>query len=156
MRTGFAIATLLGLSIGGIAWAQPGPAPTDTAAIKKCLESSNDSLGHKCIGVVAGPCTAAADGDPAKIKACAIRELTVWEAQMEAALRRIRAGGFRDLKDDVARSQDSWKASVRGLCGTFDRIDPGMMPGGSAACSMHATAERALLLRRLGEAVSEH
>jgi len=142
--------------MGDVAWAQPAPTPTDTAAIKKCLESANDSLGHKCIGLIAGPCTTAADGDPAKTKACAIRELSVWEAQMEAALRRIRAGGFRDIKDDVARSQDSWKASVRSLCAVFDKIDPGMMPGGSAACSMHATAERALLLRRLGDAVNEH
>src|SRR5436190_721652 len=103
MRTGFVIASLLGLSMGAVASAQPAATPTDTAAIKKCLESSNDSLGHKCIGLVAHPCTKAADGDPAKTKACAARELTVWEAQMEAALRRIRAGGFREMKDDVAR-----------------------------------------------------
>jgi hypothetical protein len=75
---------------------------------------------------------------------------------VDAALKRIRAGGFRDLTDDVTRSQDSWKASVRSLCVRFDKIDPGMMPGGATACSMHATAGRALLLRRPSEAVSEH
>ena len=155
MRTSLVIAALLALSIGDAAWAQ-APTANDGAAVKKCLDDANDSLGHACIGIVSGPCVAAADGDPAKTKACMRRELAVWEAQVEAALKRIRAGGFKDLTEDVSRSQDSWKASVRGLCARFDTIDPGMMPGGAAACSMHATAGRALLLRRLGDAVSEH
>jgi hypothetical protein len=147
---------VLGVSIGVAAWAQPAPPSKDSAIIKSCLDKLEGSLGHKCIGLVADPCMAAADGDAAKARACASRELAVWEAQMEAALRRIRAGGFREMQAEVSRSQDSWKSSVRGLCAPFDRIDPGMMPGGATACSMHATAGRALLLRRLGDAVNEH
>ena len=155
MRTSLVIAAVVALLVGGAAWAQ-APTANDRAVIKKCLDDATDSLGHACIGVVSGPCAAAADGDPAKTRACMTRELAVWEAQVDAALKRIRAGGFKDLTDDVGRSQDSWKASVRTLCARFDKIDPGMMPGGSVACSMHATAGRALLLRRLGEAVGEH
>jgi hypothetical protein len=154
MRTSPVIAAVLVLSIGG-AWGQ-APTAADSAAIKKCLDDANDSLGHACIGIVSGPCAAAAGGDPAKTRACMTRELAVWEAQVDAALKRIRAGGFKDLTEDVSRSQEPWKASVRGLCARFDKIDPGMLPGGAAACSMHATAGRALLLRRLGEAVGEH
>jgi hypothetical protein len=156
MRTGFVIATVLGVSIGSVVLAQPAPLPNDSATIKTCLDNAKDSLGQQCIGVVATPCMAAADGDPVQIRACATRESSVWEAQLEAALRRIRAGGFRELKDDISRSQEAWKSSVRSLCAAFDKIDPGMMPGGATACSMHATAGRALLLRRLGDAVNEH
>jgi hypothetical protein len=154
MRTSLVIAAVLTLSIGG-ASAQ-APSANDSTAIKKCLDAANDSLGHACIGIVSGPCAAAADGDPAKTRACMTRELAVWEAQVDAALKRIRAGGFNYITEEVGRSQESWKTSVRGLCARFDKIDPGTLPGGSAACSMHATAGRALLLRRLGEAVNEH
>ena len=154
MRISLVVAAVLALSMGD-AGAQ-APMANDSAAIKKCLDDANDSLGHACIGIVSGPCAAVADGDPAKTRACMTRELAVWEAQVEAALKRIRAGGVKDLTEDVIRSQEAWKASVRGLCGRFDKIDPGLMPGGAAACSMHATAGRALLLRRLGDAVSEH
>ncbi|HET6196983.1 MAG TPA: hypothetical protein VFE12_14565 [Acetobacteraceae bacterium] len=150
------LVAVLGVSIGADAWAQSAPLPNDSAVVRNCLEKADDDLGYACIGVVSGPCAAAVKGDPAKTRACMTRELAVWEAQVEAALRRIRAGGFRELSEEVARSQDSWKASVRGLCSRFDKIDPGMMPGGSTACSMHATAGRALLLRRLGDAVNEH
>ncbi len=153
MRTSLVIAAALTVSTG--AWAQ-APAANDRAAIDKCLDKASDALGEACIGVVSGPCAAAADGDPAKTRICMTRERAVWEAQLEAALRRIRAGGFKDLTEEVGRSQESWTASVRTLCARFDKIDPGMMPGGAAACSMHATASRALLLRRLGDAVSEH
>jgi hypothetical protein len=155
MRTSLAIAAILALSMDNAAWAQ-APTANDSAAIRKCLDNATDSLGNACIGIVSGPCAAAAGGDPAKTRACMTRELSVWEAQVAAALKRIRAGGFKDLTEDVSRSQDSWKASVRGLCARFDRVDPGTLPGGAAACSMHATAGRALLLRLLGEAVNEH
>lgn len=155
MRTSLVIAAVLVLSMGGTASAQ-APAANDSAAIEKCLDNADDSLGQACIGIVSGPCATAAGGDSAKTRACMTREFAVWEAQVEAALKRIRAGGYKDLTEDVGRSQASWKASVRGLCARFDKIDPGMMPGGAAACSMHATAGRALLLRRLGEAVNEH
>jgi hypothetical protein len=154
MRTSLVIAAVLALSMGS-AWAQ-APTATDSAAIKKCLDDANDSLGQACIGIVSGPCAAAANGDPAKTRACMTRELAVWETQVDTALKRIRAGGFKDITQEVSRSQESWKTSVRGLCARFDKIDPGTLPGGSVACSMHATASRALLLRLLGDAVNEH
>jgi len=155
MRTSLVIAAVLVLSMAEAAWAQ-APTATDSAAVKKCLDAADDSLGQACIGIVSGPCAAAANGDPVKTRACMTRELAVWEAQVDAALKRIRAGGFKDIIEEVSRSQDSWKTSVRILCARFDKIDPGTLPGGSVACSMHATAGRALLLRRLGDAVNEH
>ena len=135
-------------------WAQPAAA--DRAAIEACLAREGASLGDKCIGLVADPCIAAANGESDKARACAARELAVWAAEMAAALKRVRAGGFREISRDTDQGQQAWTASVDALCPALDRIDPGMLPGGATYCRMHETASRALMLRRLGEAVSEH
>ena len=55
-------ATALGLVAAGVAWAQ-APTPQDAGALKACLERHEGKLGHACIGVVADPCIAAAEGD---------------------------------------------------------------------------------------------
>ena len=148
-------AIVLGLVAAGAAWAQ-APTPQDTNALKACLERQEGRLGHACIGIVADPCIAAAESDTAKSHACAQRELRVWQAELEAALRGVRKGGFKEITDSVTQSQTGWTSSQRTLCPIFGRIDPGMLPGGADYCTMVETANRALLLRRLAASVNEH
>jgi len=136
--------------------AQAQPTAQDAGAIKACLERQRATLGHACIGIVATPCMAAAGGDAAKRKACADRERVVWQAELEAALRGVRKGGFKEITESVIQSQKSWEASLRTLCPIFGRIEPGALPGEATTCTMVETASRTLLLRRLAEAVNEH
>jgi hypothetical protein len=67
--------------------------PADMKVIADCLKSAdkNGNLGTGCIGLVADPCTRKAESDVAKSKACAQRELLVWNALTEAAAKRVRA-----------------------------------------------------------------
>jgi len=148
--TAAAVAALLAVA------AQAQPTATDTGAIKACLKRQEAALGHACIGVVADPCTDAAGGDTAKSKACADRERAVWQAELDAALRGIRQGGFKDIIESVTQAQKSWENSLRTLCPIFGKIEPGTLPGDAATCTMIETANRALLLRRLAWAVNEH
>ena len=139
-----------------ISAASAEPSATDRKAIETCLERERATLGDKCIGLVADPCIAAANGESEKARACAARELAVWQAEMDAALKQVRAGGFKAVSQASNQAQQTWKSSVNDLCPALDQIDPGMLPGGATYCRMHETASRALMLRRLGEAVSEH
>jgi hypothetical protein len=53
-------------------------------------------------------------------------------------------------------AQSGPHTSLRILCPIFGRIEPGTLPGDATTCTMVETASRALLLRRLAEAVNEH
>lgn len=101
-------------------------------------------------------CTRKAENDVAKSKGCAQRELLVWNALTEAAAKRVRAGGFKEISKALAESEKAWAQQRDALCPVFDKIDPGTMPGDAAYCRMQTTANRALLLRKLGAAVKEH
>jgi uncharacterized protein YecT (DUF1311 family) len=140
---------------------QAGPlqaSPADLKVINDCLKSAdrNDKLGTGCIGLVADPCRARADNDTARNKTCAQRELSVWNAISEAAAKRVRTGGFKEISKALAESEKAWIAQRDALCPVFDKIEPGTLPGDAAYCRMQTTANRALLLRKLGEAVNEH
>jgi hypothetical protein len=155
MKTALTVAAAATVLLAGpVARAQPSAA--DRKAVQSCLERQESKLGDRCIGIVADPCIAAANGETAKATACASRELAVWNAELESALKRVRSGGFKDLSRTVDQAQQSWRASLTTLCPAFNKIDPGMLPGGATYCLLHETAGRALMLRRLGEAVSEH
>jgi hypothetical protein len=140
-------------------------AAADSKTIQSCLDrskSSSEQALQACIGAVANSCMAAANRDPDKSrdqnkeKICFERELAVWKAQLDAALRRIRSGGFQELADAVKRSQDTWQASRNALCPMFNKVDTSMGDGGAAYCAMRETAGRTLLLRLLAEAIEEH
>ena len=73
-----------------------------------------------------------------------------------AAIKKVQGGGFKDINSALAESEKGWTQLRDKLCPAFDRIDPGMMPGNAVYCRMQTTAHRALLLRRLADAVSEH
>ena len=68
----------------------------------------------------------------------------------------MRKGGFKEITESVTQAQKSWETSLRTLCPIFGRVDPGTLPGDATTCTMVETASRALLLRRLAEAVNEH
>ena len=140
----------------GAAQAQPVATAQDAGAIKTCLEGQDAKLGYACIGIVADPCIAAAEYDTAKTKACVERERAVWQAELEAALRGVRKGGFKEIIEAVTQAQKNWEASLRTLCPIFGKIDPGTLPGNAGYCTMVETAGRTLLLRRLAQAVNEH
>ena len=133
-------------------------APADLKIISDCLKSAdkNGNVGGGCIGLVADPCTRMAENDAAKSKACAQRELLVWNALTEAAARRVRAGGFKEISRALAQSEKAWAQQRDVLCPVFDKIEPGFLPGDAVYCRMQTTANRGLLLRRLGAAVNEH
>ena len=133
------------------------PAPADMKVISDCLKSAdtNEKLGTGCIGLVADPCRAKADNDTAKTRACAQRELVVWNAISEAAAKRVRAGGFKEISKALLESDKAWAQQRDALCPVFDKVEPGSLPGDAAYCRMQTTANRALLLRKLGDAVNE-
>ena len=105
--------------------AQAQPTAPDTGAIKACLKRQEAALGHACIGIVADPCTDAAGGDTAKRKVCADRERAVWQAELEAALRDVRKGGFKDITgSSVTQAQKSWESSLRHYARSSARSNP--------------------------------
>ena len=131
--------------------------PADLKTINDCLKTAdkNDKLGSACVGLVADPCRAKADNDTAKTKAGAERELSVWNAIAQAASKRVRAGGFKEVSKALADSEKTWIQQRDALCPAFDKVEPGTLPGDAAYCRMQTTANRALLLRKLGDAVNE-
>ena len=132
--------------------------PADLKIISDCLKTAdaNATLGTACIGLVADACTRKAENDVAKSKVCAQRELLVWNALTESAAKRVRAGGFKEISKALAESEKAWTQQRDALCPVFDQVDPGTLPGDAAYCRMQTTANRALLLRKLGAAVNEH
>jgi hypothetical protein len=136
-------------------------APADTKVISDCLKKADDSgaLGTNCIGIVADPCIKTASGknnDVENSRKCAARELAVWTALTIAAAKKVKAGGFKDISAAVAESEKGWTQLRDKLCSVFDKIEPGFLPGDAAYCRIQITAHRALLLRKLGDAVNEH
>jgi hypothetical protein len=142
-------------------WAAAKPSPQDLKAVQTCLAGQEGELGVKCIGVVADACIKAAENkelgnvEDKKAKACAARELAVWEAQLETELKAVKAGGS-DMIKAVTDAQNTWRASREKFCPLFDKVEPGMLNGAANYCRLQETARRVLLLRRLGEAVNPH
>jgi hypothetical protein len=131
-------------------------APADLKIINDCLKKADESdkLGSGCIGLVADPCRAKAANETDKNRACARRELLAWNAILEAAAKLVRGGGFKEINKALADSEKTWAAQRDALCPAFDRIEPGWLPGDANYCRMQTTANRALLLRKLGAGVN--
>jgi hypothetical protein len=139
------------------AWAQSA-APADSKAISDCLKKAESAgqFGATCIGIVADACIEKSDQTSAKTKACAARELAVWTTLSDAAAKKVKAGGFKEISTAVAQSEKGWVQLRDELCPVFDKIEPGFLPGDAVYCRMQTTAHRTLLLRKLGDAVNEH
>jgi len=144
----------------GAALAAP-PTAADAKAVAQCLDAAHngDGFGGNCIGVVADPCIKAASGRDSYVadqKACAARELAVWQVRLTQAMAAASKGGGNQARNAVAAAQKSWASSQDALCPLFANLDPGMAPGADTYCRLQETARRALLLERLGAAVGEH
>jgi len=137
------------------------PTAADGKAVAQCVDAARngDGFGGNCIGVVADPCIKAAagrDSDVADQKACAARELAVWQARLTQAVASASKSGGNQLRSAIAAAQKSWASSQDALCPLFANLDPGMTPGVDTYCRLQETARRALMLERLGAAVGEH
>lgn len=154
-----ALLTLAAICLSAPALAQQ-PAAADAKSINDCLEKEPVEFGAKCVGIIADPCIKALDGKDdqpgTKAKACAGRELAVWQKQLDAQLKRVNAGGFKPIIAAVAKAQKSWADSVNSLCPVFNTTDMSPSMGGANYCRLQETAIRVLLLRRLGDDVNEH
>jgi hypothetical protein len=140
--------------------AQAGPNPADGKAIEACLTVATEkgtSL-TACIGIVADPCIAKAGTTNSYIedsKACAARELAVWTARMQRALKDAGRGGGKATATAVASAQKTWSDSVARPCPLFDNLDPGLRSA-AAPTAASITAIRVLALERLADAVNPH
>jgi hypothetical protein len=155
------LSTLLIFAFGvAAAWAQQ-PQSGDKGTIAKCLEAATQAAGFggQCIGIIADPCIKKAEGSNSDVqdkKACAAREVAVWNGILTDALRQVKAGADGKMNASVTSAQAAWSQSLKTLCPIFNNLDPGMSEGGAEYCGLQETARRALLLKRLGEAVNEH
>jgi len=155
----FAALLCVGMT-GAASAAAPSPAE-DSKTVARCIDAARKDGGFagNCIGAVADPCIKAArerDTAVEDAKACARRELGVWTARMRNALALIGKSGGKDMLASVTAAQKTWAASQNKLCPLFANIDPGAALGGADYCRLQETARRALVLERLGAAVSEH
>jgi uncharacterized protein YecT (DUF1311 family) len=154
------LAALALIASTGAALAAPATV-SDTKAVAQCVDAARNGggFGGNCIGVVADPCIKAAssrDSYVADAKACAARELAVWQARLTQAVTVASRSGGNQVRGAIAAAQKSWASSQDALCPLFANLDPGMTLGAEVYCRLQETARRALLLERLAEAVGEH
>ena len=157
IRLGCTLAAVVVLAFAP-AWAGPNP---DAQKIDACLKAAieKDQSGVACIGIVADPCIEAAKGkntDVEDSKACAGRELAIWNARMQVAIREIQKGAEKQMTANVTNSQQSFTASLTRLCPVFDKVDPGTAMGGANYCRLQETAMRVIVLERLAVSVNPH
>jgi hypothetical protein len=138
--------------------ASAAPQSPDSKIIDQCVEAGNGNAAFpgNCIGIVADPCTKAADNETEASKKCAARELAIWNSRLQAAMNAIKKGGFPKLVTSVQASQKGWASSLDQLCPVFDQIDPSPPLQAGVFCRLHETARRALILEHIGASVSEH
>jgi len=149
---------VLALGLSGMAAAAPNAA--DAQKIDACLAAAveKEQSGVACIGIIADPCIAAVkekNSAADDAKACAGRELAVWNARLPTALKESKAGG-KEFAASVTASQGAWSLALTKLCPVFDKLDPGASLGGANYCRLQQTAMQVLVLERLAYAVNPH
>jgi hypothetical protein len=155
----------LGIVVGAalswpIAPALSAPRAEDAQKIGDCLRlaQENGNFGGQCIGIVADPCMAEAGSDPEAFEAtkrCAARELEVWKVELNKATALVGQGGFPALSAMVRNTTRPWSDYVNSVCPFFEQLRAELSAGGANYCRMQETARRALMLRRLGVAVTD-
>jgi uncharacterized protein YecT (DUF1311 family) len=128
------------------AFAAPQITSADRAAVTQCISASHDR--NACVGIVADACIKNAisrDSYVEDAKACAARELGVWDERLQASLKIVNES-FPALLPAIADVQSNWLKSRDGLCPGFDNIDPGMYLGESDYCRLKETGRRALII----------
>ena len=114
----------------------------------KAASSAPAALG---LSQIPAPKTA---NDIDKPRACAAARAARGNAILEAAAKLVRGGGFKESQQGARRLEKSWAAQRDASCPAFDRIEPGWLPGDANYCRMLTTANRALMLRKLGAGVN--
>jgi hypothetical protein len=130
------------------------PAPADMKVISDCSEKRGyqRQARHQLHRACGRPLRAARPTPiPRKRRACAQRELVVWNAISEAAAKRVRTGRVQGISKALLESDKAWAQQRDALCPVFDKVEPGSLPGDATYCRMQTTANRALLLRKLGD-----
>jgi uncharacterized protein YecT (DUF1311 family) len=128
------------------ALAAPEITSADRSAVAQCIGVSHDK--NACIGGVADACIKNASSRDSYVddsKACAVRELHVWDERLRASLKIVN-DSFPALLSAIADAQSNWLKSRDGLCLRFDNIDPGMYLGGNDYCRLQETGRRALII----------
>ena len=135
-------------------------APADPA--KKtlmCLDKADtgQTSPQLCAGVLQAACVAAGRNDEKVTDAaCAAKELAFWQAQLDKNWKLVQPLLAPDMRADQIAAQKLWLQYREKSCAIADKVDPGMMPGGSARCRMEETAGRVIALRAIVSALSEH
>lgn len=152
---------LCGLVLVGASSRMAAAAPADP--MKKtlaCLDGAerNGSNAQLCVGAIAAACVKAARNDEPPEAACAAQELAFWQTQMDMSWKALQPllASFREARAPQLEAQQFWLKYRDKSCAIADKVDPGMMPGGTARCRMEETAARAIALRRLVDTLSEH
>jgi uncharacterized protein YecT (DUF1311 family) len=147
----FAIAALV---LAGAAHAAPS-GPIDARVL--CLKSASDNGRDpsRCVGVVYAACMKAPNAAEAD---CNARELAVWQGVLDDAwkLAKPLLAAYPDVARDQTDAQALWLKYRDKSCAIADKVDPGTMPGGSAACRARETAARVVDLRGIIYSLSEH
>jgi uncharacterized protein YecT (DUF1311 family) len=128
------------------AFAAPQITSADRAAVTQCIGASHDK--SACVGIVADACIKNAISRDSYIedaKACAARELGVWNERLQASLKIVNER-FPALLTAIADAQSNWLKSRDGLCRSFDNVDPGTYLGESDYCRLRETGRRALII----------
>ncbi len=119
-----------------------------------CLDSadSNGTDPGRCVGAIEAACMHGGP-DPSE-SACAAREFAFWQAQLDKAWKEAKP--LLATYPEQVEAQGLWLKYRDKSCAIADKVDPGTMPGGSAACRMRETAARAIAVRAIVDSLSEH
>jgi len=140
--------------------AAPAAAADTAKKAQTCLAAAEMQGGNKqlCVGLIAAACLKTAKDEQTPEAACAARELAFWQAELDRNWKALQPllAGFPEAKGPQLAAQKTWLDYRDKSCAVADKVDPGMMPGGTARCRMEETAARAIALNQLVDALSEH
>ena len=127
---------------------------------RACLAAAQTQGGNPqlCVGLIAAACLKTAKDEDMPEAACAAQELAFWQTELDRNWKALQPllAGFPEAKGPQLAAQKAWLDYRDKSCAVADKVDPGMMPGGTARCRMEETAARAIALRQLVDALSEH
>jgi len=138
-------------------WGSAAATPDTAKKTLSCVAAAEAKLASPgpCVGIITAACVAGKDEGAQET--CAAQELAFWQAQLDKSWKQ--AGPLlkgAHLLDDQAAAQKLWLQYRDKSCTIADKVDPGMMPGGSARCRMEETAARTFAVRAIVDALSEH
>lgn len=139
------------------AQAETGDAAADVAAVRTCLERSEDEAA--CRGIIADPCMERPGGETTQgMVSCTFRETTAWDTLLNERYRELMAAerindenGYSGRADQLQDAQRAWIELRDADC----IYEADQFQGGSmarvveAGCHLGRTADRAIWLGRM-------